>query len=98
MTSIIDGGRLFHIENPQGSLRINASTNGSVSITLPTVTGYKPIGIIGISNSHGANFCVTDFSLLNATSARVVMRNVSTSAATITITAKVLYVRSNTAN
>ena len=89
---------LFHIENVSGSGRISASTNGSISITLPTVSGYVPIGIIGISNSHGAHFCITDYSLLSATSARVVCRNVSNTAQTITITAKVLYVLDGMSN
>lgn len=90
--------RIFHIENISGSGRINASTSGSIPITLPTVSGYVPIGIIGVTNSHGAHFCITDFSLLSATSARVVCRNVSNTAQTITITAKVLYVLNGMSN
>ena len=89
---------LFHIENVSGSGRIGASTNGSINLSVPTVSGYMPIGIIGVTNSHGAHFCITDFSLLSATSARVVCRNVSNTAQTITITAKVLYVLDGMSN
>lgn len=98
MTSIIDGGRMFHFENLSGSATIGANTNGAINLTLPTVDNYTPVGIVGITNSHGANFCITTFRLISATSAQVVMRNVASSSATITITAKVLYVRTNLTN
>lgn len=98
MTSIIDGGRLFHFENPSGSATINGNTNGAINLTLPTVDGYIPVGIVAITNSHGANFCVTSFRVASATAAQVVMRNVASSSATITVSAKVLYVRDNLTN
>lgn len=98
MTSTIDGGRMFHFENPSGTATISGNTNGAVNLTLPTVDNYQPVGIVGITNSHGANFCITTFRIMSATSAQVVMRNVASTSATITITAKVLYVRTNLSN
>lgn len=98
MTSTIDGGRMFHFENLSGTATISGNTNGAVNITLPTVSNYQPVGIVGIQNSHGANFCITAFRVTSTTSAQVVMRNVASSSATITITVKVLYARDNLSN
>ena len=98
MTSTINGGRMFHFQNQSGSATISGNTNGSVSITLPTISGYTPVGIMAIQNSHGANFCITDYRITSGTEARVVMRNLASTAATITVTVKVLYVRSNLTN
>lgn len=98
MTSTIKGGRMFHFENISGSATISGNANGAINLTLPTVTGYTPVGIVGITNSHGANFCVTDFRISSVTSALVVIRNVASTSATVTITAKVLYVPTDSTN
>lgn len=93
--STIQTGRLFHFENPSGSATIGGSTNGSIDLTLPIVAGFTPVGIVGVTSSHGANFCITTFRIISGTAAQVVLRNVSSSSATVTITAKVLYAPSN---
>ena len=92
-TSTIKGAGVLHIETTAGSGTVNAGANGSINITIPQVTGYIPIGIIGIQNSHGANLVITTFYISSTTNAVVVVRNVGSSSATVTVTPKILYAR-----
>lgn len=73
-----------------GSGTIGASTNGAITFTLPTISGYTYVGIVGIRNSHGANFPITDFDAANH---RAVIRNLTTTQTTVTLTARLLFVK-----
>ena len=73
-----------------GSVTIGASTNGTITFTLPTISGYTYVGIVGIRNSHGVNFPITDFDAANH---RAVVRNLTTTQTTVTLTARLLFVK-----
>ena len=59
------------------------------------VSGYKPIGIMGVTNSgSGRTFIlIYEFGLLSSGGLRVGLRNFDNSTRTIAITVTVLYIR-----
>ena len=69
---------------------VRSSTNEAFLFTPPSVSGYTYVGIIGVNNSHGANFPITDFDSINK---RVVIRNLTTTTTNVTITTRLLYVK-----
>lgn len=80
----------FTTASASATVRVNANTNSAFTITPPTVSGYTPIAIRNVQNSHGADFCLTDFRV----SGFVVLRNVSSTAANVTVTLTWLYAKS----
>lgn len=75
------------------SITINATNIGNVSI--PTsMNGYTPIGIVGIEKSgSGSSYLVFYEFRMEGNNARIYMRNVGSSNATVTITATILFKR-----
>ena len=86
-TSKIESRKMVKTQTLQGSKEIPANSNGSITISAASLTGYILIGLVEIQNSHGANFPITDFK-----KDRVVVRNLTGTAATVTITATGLYI------
>ena len=82
---------ILKIENVTGSVYIGGNANAAIGLAVPAKSGYEPIGIINVSNSHGANLVITDFSLTSNTAGRVVLRNIGSSGVTVTVTATILY-------
>lgn len=72
------------------TVSVPANTNAACIFTVPSISGYTYIGILGIENSHGAHFVITDFS---ARYHRAVIRNLTATTTTITLTARLLYIR-----
>lgn len=68
---------------------VPGNSNACITIPVPSISGYTYLGIIGIKNSHGANFPITDFS---AGEHRIVVRNLTGTAAEVTLTARLLFV------
>lgn len=85
--------KILHFETNTGSATINGNTNGVVVVSVPSVSGYTVQGIVVIQNSHGANFAITDYTIIDVDSARVILRNLTSTAATVTVTVKFMYVR-----
>ena len=74
------------------SATVGANTNAAVTFTVPSISGYTYVGIVGITNSHGANFALTDF---NANAHRAVIRNLTSTSTTVTLTGRLLFVKTN---
>ena len=72
-----------------GTVSLGANTNAAVSITPTAYAGYYCLGIIGIRNSHGASVVLTEFS---STLSRAVIRNITSTAYTVTLTFELLYI------
>ena len=72
------------------SATVNGNTNALFYFSVPSISGYTYIGIIGVKNSHGANFPITDFS---AGSHTAVVRNLTSTQTTVTLTARLLFVK-----
>lgn len=87
--STIKAKSLITTRDVSGTISVGANSNGALSFTVPTIPGYTYLGIIGIANSHGANFPITDF---DAPNHRAVVRNLTASDATVTLTARLLFV------
>lgn len=70
-----------------GSIR-----NGEVNIDV-TKSGYKPIGIIGIYGDNTSTLSISNYQIVNDTTARVGYYNLSTGAVAVNMKIKVLYKR-----
>lgn len=81
---------MFVTKNVAVTVTVRASTNAEFKIKPPAIAGYTPIGIYQLTNSHGANFPITDFGVA---SGRVVLRNLTNTATSVTITATYLYAK-----
>lgn len=88
ITVLLKGAVIVRSASITGSVRGN--TNEGFYFTPPSVSGYTYVGIVGVRNSHGANFPITDFDSLNK---RVVIRNLTATTTDVTITAILLYVK-----
>lgn len=84
---------MFIIRTTQGSATIGANTNARINATIPTVSGYKPIAIKGLQNSNGTDGVVTEFNVYSDTLVTSVIRNVSSTQKSFTITFTVLYIK-----
>ena len=82
--------KMFVTKNVAVTATVRASTNQVFNITPPTIAGYTPIAIYQLSNSHGANFPITDFGVATG---RVIVRNLTNTATDVTITATYLYAK-----
>ena len=69
---------------------VDGNSNKSFPFSNTAITGYTMIGLIEVKNSHGANFPITDFR-----KEHVVVRNLTATTTTVTITATGLYVRND---
>ena len=72
------------------SYTVSANTYKVVSFTLPTISGYTPIGIVQIKNGT-YELALVNFDIVDSTKARVVIRNISSASKTFTLTIHVLY-------
>lgn len=90
VTGTLDGAIITR--DVQSSATVGANTNAAVTFTVPSISGYTYIGFVGITNSHGANFPLTDF---NAKSHRAVIRNLTSTSTTVTLTGRLLFVKTN---
>lgn len=88
ITVLLKGAVIVRSASKTGTVRGN--TNEAFLFTPPSVSGYTYVGIVGVLNSHGAHFPITDFDSLNK---RVVIRNLTSTATDVTITARLLYVK-----
>lgn len=79
----------------QGSGTVGVNTNAAIVGDVPQHSGYTFAGIIGIISTVGANGCITDFSVIDATKVRCVLRNVSSNSLSATIKFTLLYVKSS---
>ena len=84
---------MFITRTTQATVTIGANTNARVSATIPTVNGYKPIAIKGLQNSNGTDGVVTEFNIYSDTLVTSVIRNVSSTQLSFTITYTILYVK-----
>ena len=84
--------KTLYVATGSGSANVPANGNAGIAVTIPTVSNYTPIGILGVANDHGAHFCITDYHMIDTSSALVVLRNVSSSAQNVTITCSFLYI------
>lgn len=96
MSGIIDGALAYLAQPPiktqtqARTVNVGANTSAGFYFSPPSISGYTYIGIIGIANSHGGNFPITEFS---PEQKRIVLRNMTTTATNVTLTATLLYVR-----
>lgn len=90
VTKLLNG--MILTRDVSSSVTVGANTNAPITFTVPSIAGYTYIGIIGITNSHGVNFPITDF---NAASHRAVVRNLTSTSTTVTLTGRLLFVKSN---
>ena len=67
-----------------------ANTNSNVSIAIG-LTGYTPIGIIGVFGSGSAGCAISDFYIQDLSTARVYFRNNNSTAVSVTWSVRVLY-------
>lgn len=90
VTSVLNGAVIAR--DVVSSATVGANTYAAVTFTVPSISGYTYVGIVGITNSHGANFPITDF---NANSHRAVIRNLTSTSTAVTLTARLLFVKTN---
>lgn len=72
------------------SYTASANTYKVVSFTLPTISGYTPIGIVQIKNGT-YELALVNFDITDSTKASAVIRNISSVSKTFTLTISVLY-------
>ena len=72
------------------SYTVSANTYKALSFTLPTISGYTPIGIVQIKNGT-YELALVSFDITDSTKASVVIRNITSASKTFTLTISVLY-------
>jgi hypothetical protein len=73
-----------------GAASVAANTNSNVSISIG-LSGYTPIGIVGVSGSGSAGCAISDFYIQDQSTARVYFRNNNSTAVNVTWSVRVLY-------
>ena len=76
------------------SFDVNNNANTFVSVDA-TLSGYKAVGIVGITGSNNSGLAYYEYCIVNQTDARVYVRNISgTDKTGVTLKLDVLYVPS----
>lgn len=75
------------------AVSVAANTNSNVSISI-RLSGYTPIGIVGVYGSGSAGCAISDFYIQDQSTARVYFRNNNSNAVNVTWSVRVLYQKS----